>query len=62
MISKADLEKWDHDFVPLDSIKRPQDESNPKVGTCPKCGMELRRAMWFCCPNQECPVQIKPRY
>jgi hypothetical protein len=28
---------------------------NPVIGKCRKCGIELHRAMWYCCMEQSCP-------
>lgn len=61
MISHVDIIDWDiNDYTPLD--KYPKDESNPIVGKCRKCGIELRRIMWYCCMDSSCPIQKnKPR-
>jgi NAD-dependent DNA ligase len=61
MINWHDIKDWENDYIPLDVVKRPEDESNPVVGRCPKCGIELRRMMWYCCMENECPTQVKPR-
>lgn len=29
--------------------------SNPVIGKCHKCGMEMRRMMWFSCRTNGCP-------
>lgn len=34
---------------------RPDTTGNPVVGTCPKCGLELRRVMWYYCSQGNCP-------
>lgn len=59
MLSWIDIIDWDNDFIPLDNY--PKDKSNPIIGKCPKCGIELRRIMWYCCIDSKCPIQNKPR-
>ncbi len=33
----------------------PQNEPNPVVGKCDKCGLELRAIMMYSCNRQDCP-------
>lgn len=30
-------------------------ESNPVIGHCPKCGLELHGMMMYCCSRHPCP-------
>ncbi len=36
-------------------------ESNPVIGNCPKCGLEIRIAMWYCCLQSNCPSGLGSR-
>jgi hypothetical protein len=46
--------QWKQDTFDIPK-ERPY-ESNPVVGTCIKCGMELRKVMWYVCQDNGCPV------
>jgi hypothetical protein len=41
-----------------DDIKPPSDISNPIIGKCPACGLEVHRIMGYCCPRSGCPVGL----
>ncbi len=42
---------WD---VVCDKSPYPREE-NPVISKCQKCGLELRRTMWYCCSSPNCP-------
>jgi len=42
--------------IPWDTKPGTPVEPNPKVGNCPKCGLELRQIMCYSCGNPDCPV------
>ena len=33
--------------------------ANPVVAICGKCGVEWRKVMWYCCMQDNCPMQTK---
>ena len=33
-------------------------DPNPIMGTCPRCGVELRRVMHYVCPQSLCPTGL----
>lgn len=35
---------------------------NKPIGTCSKCGLQLRRQMMYSCMKADCPTFIKPYY
>lgn len=73
-INETPEEKADRIGVPLipkrprprkpqaDPWKKPVDETNPTVGVCGECGIEVKRIMYFSCGNDRCPVQQRPTY
>ncbi len=47
------------DFTYPGPVPLPQPEPNPVMGNCPKCGLELRQMMLYCCPRNDCPCFMK---
>ena len=54
--------------TPVDRFSRneiewpqPPVESNPVIGKCPRCGLELRAAMMYSCAAQPCPAGLGSR-
>lgn len=48
--------------VPLVPRRPPTDtplDPNPVISVCGECGLEVRRVMYYSCPNTRCPVFAK---
>lgn len=38
----------------------PRDRGATVWGNCHKCGLELKQAMAYCCPRNDCPTGLGP--
>lgn len=52
-------ERLDVPLIPEREPSCPNNDSNPTVGVCGKCGMELKKVMGYVCPCHDCPCQEK---